>query len=665
MPSRAPAASAPSLHPARRARSLPLRLAGAAALAFLVLLSVAAPVAAATLVATEPVATAPRDDLGQVLSDEWGKLVLNGAPAGYVHTLVRRTETGDISTWVETRMRMGRMGSSVSIVTEQTQIEDADGQVLRLKSRTQMPGETVSTAEVQGDTLSVTIETEGSSRSFTEAWDDRCRGPEHWKQALVEWLPGQKPGAVFESHVFDLELGSATRVVQELVGEEDGLILMRSQIDALEGMVQDIRMRPDGTVEHLSMKLMGLDFSTETCDREEALAAYSENGLAPEIFNETVLRPDRPLPRPRSLDRVVFRLSAKDPAIPFPDFSSSRQRIVEQRGGEMVLEIRRVVPGEGEVVSPPGPGAREANPTLESDHPDIIALAAELAGDAAGDWEVARALERGVYEYIDKKSMGVAFATAHETCRSRSGDCSEHAVLLAALARAEGIPSRVAMGLTYVGGIFGGHAWTEVYIDGEWIALDGTNGLGSVDASHIRFGVSELDGLGMGAEMFASLIGLANLEIVVLETEHNGQVVTYDGDSSKAPFTVDGQTLSSAEYGVHLDAPDGFDWDRERQPWMSGRLARAEGPDGRRLSVYAEAVDYSFGEDDLVEDDADGIQMRIKAGGRPAVVDGSGAWTLRVLDGDTVFHARLDGEEDEDLALEMLLLVGESLRFDA
>jgi hypothetical protein len=65
---------------------------------------------------------------------------------------------------------------------------------------------------------------------------------------------------------------------------------------------------------------------------------------------------------------------------------------------------------------------------------------------------------------------------ALEILNRHKGDCSEHAILFTTLARAAGIPAREASGLIYnniedAPG-FGGHAWVEVELDGEWIAVD-------------------------------------------------------------------------------------------------------------------------------------------------------------------------------------------------
>jgi hypothetical protein len=288
-------------------------------------------------------------------------------------------------------------------------------------------------------------------------------------------------------------------------------------------------------------------------------------------------------------------------------------------------------------------------------------------GSEDDPWTVARLLEHGVYQHIRKKNLGVAFATAAEVCRSREGDCTEHAVLLAALARARGIPSRVAIGVLYLGGIFGGHAWTEVWIDDGWYALDGTLGLGSVDAAHLRLASSSLAGLGMGPEMLGALAGLGNLTIEVVETEHDGRVRRYGEDNGPRPFSVEGRTLVSHDYGLRLTVPEGWSWEEDVPDWSSGVLARAAGPDGARLSLAARAVGYAFDLDGL-SGEAELAPMKTTAAGRPArALLLEGTWTLAVLDGDTLFEVRWSpgsGAADDADALELLLSLAQGLAFD-
>jgi hypothetical protein len=109
-----------------------------------------------------------------------------------------------------------------------------------------------------------------------------------------------------------------------------------------------------------------------------------------------------------------------------------------------------------------------------------------------------------VSRYITKKDYNVGFASAKETLLSREGDCKEHSMLLAALLRAAGIPSRVAVGVTYAKGQFFGHMWTEAFLN-DWTAFDATRPADVVDATHIKLVATALD----GPAACASFIGLA------------------------------------------------------------------------------------------------------------------------------------------------------------
>ena len=80
----------------------------------------------------------------------------------------------------------------------------------------------------------------------------------------------------------------------------------------------------------------------------------------------------------------------------------------------------------------------------------------------------------------------ISLPDALSTLENRVGDCNEHAVLMAALARAAGIPCRVEAGLVYLKGRFYYHAWNLDYI-GRWITVDALFDQIPADVSHIRF----------------------------------------------------------------------------------------------------------------------------------------------------------------------------------
>ena len=124
-------------------------------------------------------------------------------------------------------------------------------------------------------------------------------------------------------------------------------------------------------------------------------------------------------------------------------------------------------------------------PFIQSDDQKIQTLAREIAGSHDAPLEKVRKLVEWVYKNIDKRPV-LSLPDALSTLDNRVGDCNEHAVLLAALARAAGIPCRVEAGLVYLKGRFYYHAWNIVYL-GRWITVDAVYDQVPADVSHIRF----------------------------------------------------------------------------------------------------------------------------------------------------------------------------------
>jgi len=64
-------------------------------------------------------------------------------------------------------------------------------------------------------------------------------------------------------------------------------------------------------------------------------------------------------------------------------------------------------------------------------------------------------------------------------------------MLAAAMCRAAGVPSRTAVGLVYVEDrmgrpVLGFHMWFEVFVKGQWLALDAIFGPDGIGATHIK-----------------------------------------------------------------------------------------------------------------------------------------------------------------------------------
>ncbi len=124
-------------------------------------------------------------------------------------------------------------------------------------------------------------------------------------------------------------------------------------------------------------------------------------------------------------------------------------------------------------------------PFVQSDHPEIKGKVSEIVLPDDTPFAKAQKIMRWIYENIQKRPV-LSVPNALETLRNRMGDCNEHAVLMAAMARAAGIPAQIETGLVYMNGRFYYHAWNVLYL-GDWLTVDALMGQMPADVTHIRF----------------------------------------------------------------------------------------------------------------------------------------------------------------------------------
>ncbi|MGD9367205.1 MAG: transglutaminase-like domain-containing protein [Desulfobacteraceae bacterium] len=131
---------------------------------------------------------------------------------------------------------------------------------------------------------------------------------------------------------------------------------------------------------------------------------------------------------------------------------------------------------------------------IQSDHPKIRKTAALIKGDETNALRLFRKIAMWVFNNIKDKNYKTALATAVETLERRQGDCTEHSVLTVALARAIGIPARIATGLYYTGESFTYHMWVEALVAEDlWVAVDPSMGQIEPDALHLTVYQGDFD----------------------------------------------------------------------------------------------------------------------------------------------------------------------------
>ncbi|MEC8193950.1 MAG: transglutaminase-like domain-containing protein, partial [Myxococcota bacterium] len=140
-----------------------------------------------------------------------------------------------------------------------------------------------------------------------------------------------------------------------------------------------------------------------------------------------------------------------------------------------------------------------STPTLPVGHLDIQNAARSIIEGAEHRLDAVRRINDWVFTEVAKEpSVGVP--NGLEVLYSKRGDCNEHTALFVSLARAAGIPTRIAAGVVFserVGpkGQFYYHAWPEVQLGGttDWVAVDPTFGQLPADATHIKLVEGDLD----------------------------------------------------------------------------------------------------------------------------------------------------------------------------
>lgn len=247
----------------------------------------------------------------------------------------------------------------------------------------------------------------------------------------------------------------------------------------------------------------------------------------------------RPIVRYLARGTIEFDLDSSAATMPeLPSEGAQAFTKTGERSARVSVDVNRSSGAQPSDAS--DPRWNKPNELIDSDSKAVIELLASAKLPAnASDFAKANDLRALVSRHIRSKNLATAFGSASEAARTRSGDCTEHAVLLAALCRAAGIPSRVASGLVYVpdlGGVghglkgpgWGWHLWTQVLVEPPIVAGGGARGWVDFDATvggdgrgyhsaHILVATSDLAG-GATDPAFSralSLIGAVKISEVV------------------------------------------------------------------------------------------------------------------------------------------------------
>ncbi|UCF14682.1 MAG: transglutaminase domain-containing protein [Phycisphaerales bacterium] len=442
---------------------------------------------------------------------EYFAVFMEGKKAGYARN-ERTVSDGKVTTVTEVNLTISRAGIPLTVNMTSESVETIDGEPISFKSIQDLG---LMKMEVSGrmqpdGKVALVNSSVGSVQKSVIDWPEGALMAEGLR--LLQESKGLKEGTEYSYTIFEPSMATALRA-RTVVGTTKPVDLLGRVVNLTE-ITSILSMPPMGEISTKSyvdedfklqkdiMPIMNINIEMVACAKEFALGKNDVVELIGKMFVDSPV----PLKNLKSIESITYHMAPlADAKMTIPP--NDNQQVRKAADGKVVLTVKPVAAAAG--VKFPYKGndraaleALEPTQFVQSDHEKIVELARQAIGKTEDAAEAVDKIEAFVADYVEDKNLSVGYASAVEVAQSKQGDCTEHAVLTAAMCRAIGIPAQVVTGLAYVTewrslkSGFGGHAWTQAYIGGKWIGLDAAfrgTGRGGYDAGHIALAAGNGD----------------------------------------------------------------------------------------------------------------------------------------------------------------------------
>ena len=467
--------------------------------------------AALALSAMEARATPP-----SAAKESWFRISIEGTDAGWQRTSEIHDARG-VRSASESYLRVGRDGASAEIRIAWEMLESADGVPIECTVE-QQSGSAPTRTRAQFSPDGVSARTSAGARDTVQrlpALPADCLGP----AAAARRIQAQRAAGSARISITTIDpasgLGPVGIVTVPAPGERCWSTTTTIMPAALTECLDDA-----GEVIRAHAQLGIGAFTLTRMDRASAQAPLPGGGV--DVLRRSVVGVSPPADGLLRAQRAAVTVRARTGTLlPLPSAGAQRvERAADGASARVTVDAALgSVPAEGDAADP---RYRGPSPVVDSEDPEVRDAALRtVATVTGGDAARADALRAFVHRHITGKDLASVFASASSVMRSRSGDCTEHAVLLAAMLRAAGIPSRLAAGVVYarefagVRGCYAWHMWTQALIDGQWRDLDATLADRPFHAGHILVATGAQDGPSIDPVFAGMVVSVGNLSIAV------------------------------------------------------------------------------------------------------------------------------------------------------
>lgn len=398
-------------------------------------------------------------------------------------------------------------GPATTVVTRTTYREDASGAVRFVQSQSGAGSSlAVTTARIEGGVALLERRTAAGEASSRIVLPEGVRFDEGLA-LFAGWDPARAPRLEFDNFNIDaMGVEHVTVDAVQVVEGEISAVRRRYERDQLLGVAR-IRIAPDGRIVETVQPMFGAVIHIVESDRQTAERSHPPFRVVPSLMTRSPFR----ISSRAGAGHIRFRY-AFDEGMEFALPQTGEQRAVSASGFVTLDICAECGPG---LASDPATLADALRPTawLQSDAPQLRAIADPVARLDISDTRKMNMLLERARPFLGRIDFR-GHHSALDTLSRRAGDCTEAAVLLAALGRAAGIPTRVASGLVYsraqyhgVGNVFLPHSWTLAWVDGRWRSFD--LALDEFDSTHIALTIGDGDARSIAAAgQLASLLRL-------------------------------------------------------------------------------------------------------------------------------------------------------------
>jgi hypothetical protein len=494
--------------------------------------------------------------------DRWYTLTIGSKPSGYYHETIINSDS-IVTNRNELIIRISRLGSETVLDAKQSVTEDRRGNMTNFTSELLYSKQLItSKAIILPGVVRLTSQAGGKESTRDIPYSGKLTGNEGIRVLTIENL--KRPGDSISYQLFLSEFGMVSIGKRKFIAFENislnGTNIKAKKVkESFVGFptVRDLWLDDHGRLLKSSEPSPFGETIMMLSNKATAIALYTMKiELSEDQYSATIARANVRFPQPRQMESVTIKITQNKGGAGMPDFNGSYQEVLEKKDNYVILKINKPVIGKIKELLTASEKAEYLESGYYIDKDDTVAqrLAKEITSNEKNAWQKVVLLRDWVNVNM-KFNAGIVMAPSSEAIRNLEGTCVSYATVLTTLCRAADIPARYLMGFVYFDGMWGGHAWVEVYINDSWIPVDAAapSPGGIADAARFYFMRNSVKN-GMGEFMIGGSQLYSNVSIETLSYTVNG----HTSKASNSLYEVNAFQYSNPGLGITMKSMKGF-----------------------------------------------------------------------------------------------------------